>query len=66
MHAGPKWSMLVRQAKTKRGIPMNQQKTGELIRALRLEKQMTQKQLADALGLSDRTVSKWERGVSQS
>lgn len=45
---------------------MNCEKTGELIRALRREKGLTQKQLADAMHLSDRTISKWERGVSHS
>ncbi|WP_418667673.1 helix-turn-helix domain-containing protein [Allofournierella sp.] len=42
---------------------MDAAKTGALIRALRLEKGLTQKQLADRLHLSDRTVSKWERGA---
>lgn len=42
---------------------MNSQKTGRLIAALRREKGLTQKQLADAMHLSDRTVSKWERGA---
>ena len=27
---------------------------------------MTQKQLAEQLGMSDKSVSKWERGVSHS
>ena len=43
---------------------MNQQKFGALIRVLRREKGMTQKVLADRLGLSDKAVSKWERGGS--
>lgn len=43
---------------------MDQNKTGQLIRALRTELGMTQRQLADALGVTDRAVSKWERGVS--
>ena len=43
---------------------MNQEKTGSLIYTLRTEKGMTQKQLADVLAISDKTVSKWERGVS--
>jgi len=30
---------------------------------LRKEKNMTQKELADAMSLSDRTISKWERGM---
>ena len=45
---------------------MDQNKTGQLIRALRTELGMTQRQLADALGVTDRAVSKWERGVSHS
>ena len=39
---------------------------GEIISTLRKEKGMTQKQLAELLCISDKTVSKWERGVSQS
>ena len=42
---------------------MHNEKTGELIRRLRLEQGLTQKQLADHLHVSDRAVSKWERGV---
>lgn len=38
-------------------------KVGALIRSLRLDKQMTQKQLADRMNISDKTVSKWERGL---
>ncbi len=37
-------------------------KVGNLILELRKEKEMTQKQLADVLYISDKTVSKWERG----
>lgn len=37
--------------------------TGTIIRTLRLEQQLTQKQLADKLHISDKTVSKWERGL---
>ena len=44
---------------------MDQTRTGALIRALRQNKQLTQRQLADAIGVSDKAVSKWERGVSQ-
>ena len=42
---------------------MNIEKTGSLIYALRTEKGMTQKQLADVLAISDKTISKWERGA---
>ena len=37
-------------------------KMGALIRKLRLEKNMTQKQLAERMNLSSKTVSKWETG----
>lgn len=33
---------------------------GEIIKSLRLEKNMTQRQLAQLLNVSDKTVSKWE------
>ena len=36
---------------------------GQVIRKYRKEKDMTQKQLADQLHITDRAVSKWERGV---
>lgn len=36
---------------------------GDLIIELRREKKMTQKQLAEHLHISDRTVSKWERNI---
>ena len=42
---------------------MDVRKTGSLIAALRREQNMTQKELAELLCLSDRTVSKWERGA---
>ena len=45
---------------------MNQYVTGETIRSLREKKGYTQKQLAEILAVSDKTVSKWETGVSQS
>lgn len=41
---------------------MEPQKTGNLINRLRNAKQMTQKQLAEKLNVSDKAVSKWERG----
>lgn len=43
---------------------MDLKKTGPPIRSLRLEQRLTQKQLAELLHLSDRTISKWERGRS--
>jgi len=42
---------------------MNCKKTGELITRVRKEHGLTQKELAQRLHISDRTISKWERGV---
>ena len=39
--------------------------TGETIKRLREKKHLTQLQLAEKLMVSDKTVSKWETGVSQ-
>lgn len=38
-------------------------KIGKLILHLRKEKKLTQKQVADAMNISDKTISKWERGL---
>lgn len=43
---------------------MNSINTGKFIAKLRKAKNMTQKELADKLYISDRAVSKWERGLS--
>lgn len=42
---------------------MDNAKMGELIRDSRKEKGLTQKDVADKLGITDRAVSKWERGI---
>ena len=42
---------------------MDKLKTGALIAAARKEKNLTQKELAGLLHVSDRAVSKWERGA---
>ena len=41
---------------------MNQQATGKFIAQKRKEKSLTQEQLAEKLGVSNKTVSKWETG----
>ena len=41
---------------------MNNEKTGALIARIRKEKELTQKQLADMIGVSNATISKWETG----
>ena len=43
---------------------MNQDKSGKFIAKLRKEKNMTQEQLAEKMGVSINAVSKWERGLS--
>ena len=43
---------------------MNQDKNGKFIAKLRKEKNMTQEQLAEKVGVSINAVSKWERGLS--
>lgn len=45
---------------------MDQKRVGEFIARRRKELKMTQKELAQKLGVTDRAVSKWETGVSQS
>lgn len=43
---------------------INNEKFGKFLTEIRKEKQMTQKELADKLFVSDKTVSKWECGNS--
>lgn len=43
---------------------MNQEMVGKFIAECRKEKQLTQIQLADKLGITNRAVSKWETGKS--
>lgn len=42
---------------------MDCEKIGNLIKSLRKEKILTQRQLARSLNVSDKAVSKWERGI---
>ena len=41
---------------------MDQKKIGSFLKELRKEKNITQEQLAEKLGVSGRTVSRWETG----
>jgi len=41
---------------------LDQEKIGAMLRKLRLQNNMTQKNLAEQLGLSPKTISKWECG----
>ena len=45
---------------------MDAKRVGSLIAFLRRSKGLTQQQLADRIGVTNRAVSKWETGVSQS
>ncbi len=46
----------------KRGIIINQDKIGKFIAERRKEKNMTQEQLAEKMGVTDKTISRWENG----
>ena len=41
---------------------MDQVKTGQFIKAIRKEKNLTQREVAEKLNISEKTVSKWETG----
>ena len=45
---------------------MDNIQTGKLIAELRKGQGLTQQQLADKMNLSNKTISKWESGVSHS
>lgn len=40
--------------------------SGTMLKELREKRNLTQKELAEKLRISDKTISKWETGVSQS
>ena len=45
---------------------IDKERFGEFVAGLRKEKGLTQKELSERLFVSDKAVSKWESGVSQS
>lgn len=45
---------------------MDLMKTGKFIAELRKEKGLTQEQLGEKVGVTNKTVSRWETGVSHS
>ena len=44
---------------------MNPTTFGQILKKARDQKGMTHEQLAQVLGVTNRTISRWERGVSQ-
>lgn len=44
---------------------MNKEKTGKMIRQARIDKGYTQGELGDMIGVSNKAISRWENGVSQ-
>ena len=43
---------------------MDQKKIGVFLKELRKEKQLTQEQLAEVFGVTNRSISRWENGVN--
>jgi len=43
---------------------MDQKKTGRFLKELRKEKGLTQEQFSEILGVSNRSISRWENGVN--
>jgi len=45
---------------------MDQEKIGKFIKEERKNKKLSQEELGELLGVSNRSISKWETGVSHS
>lgn len=43
---------------------MDQKKIGRFLRELRTEKKLTQAQFAEIIGVTNRSISRWENGVN--
>ena len=43
---------------------MNQKKIGQFLKELRKEKKLSQEQFAEIIGVSNRSVSRWETGMN--
>ncbi len=43
-------------------MELNNEKFGNFIKKLRVEKNLTQKELGEKLNITDKAISKWERG----
>ena len=55
---------MVQTSNTRRNEQMKKQTLGMMISSLRKEKGMTQLELAEKMGVTDKAVSKWERDLS--
>ncbi|WP_054251926.1 helix-turn-helix domain-containing protein [Neofamilia massiliensis] len=49
----------------KTGDPQVKKTIGQIIKSYRTENNMTQEYLAEALGISRQSVSKWEQGITE-
>ena len=59
-----KGSDKMQSSNTRRNEQMKKQTLGMMISSLRKEKGMTQLELAEKMGVTDKAVSKWERDLS--
>ena len=55
---------MMQSSNTRRNEQMKKQTLGMMISSLRKEKGMTQLELAEKMGVTDKAVSKWERDLS--
>ena len=55
---------MMQSSNTRRNEQMKKQTLGMMISTLRKEKGMTQLELAEKMGVTDKAVSKWERDLS--
>ena len=62
----PACSIELLHPKKQEAFQMNQTAIGSYTARKRKEQNLTQEQLAQQLGVSNKTISKWENGVSHS
>lgn len=53
------------KANNKTGDPQVKKSFGQIIKSYRTKNNMTQEYLAEALGISRQSVSKWEQGITE-
>ena len=62
----PQTCSMLKASSIQEAFQMNQTAIGSYIARKRREQNLTQEQLAQQLGMSNKTISKWENGVSRS